>query len=1038
MTQKRVNYSTDPGLINEPGASTPTAFTPKDPASEQPFGPPELVKIVKRIFSTARETPNLAQCAPALTSGSSITEEMPTQKETLESKPSKRPPNREATAPAKELVTPKDRAHIHDVECCGPGDWEKPNPSNTYIPSLLNDNTGLSSRQLPSPSPVRAADRSTPPDEEQIRNASWKPQDGPASQCEYVSPPPPIVNIAITIARCVQETMDQAQPSHAPMVATQNTTNSPLQHRAETEGAPKQSPQPMVPGETHGHTATCTPVNMQQIALTKIRIIIDQLTGQLLSTIKYIQRINQQYNTSVQHIITATNHKVQQTSIYIPLIRNHPTIDDTLDAKIAKPLIECVDQHYHQIYEEQYNKMFTNTQQTYLHILSENQLTPIKHLAEKILLDSLENFANYIRFKFKNDHHSNPIMATPPPTRTNNKQTDHTISTHHHTSPNVLENDPTETQAHNHSTPSPINTENNTTNNTTRSGKSHKQRIKYKKEHTVENCLNPHCFTCAKNNIINLSDSTLTRNQILLLNKGLSFVPTAKNAPAHEILRDFNTITNKTKRKLKRLINPPRTPRPNDEPTLIRKTEQFNDNTNTQNLGPKPLEDAFLAMKNEIANIKETHTTKYNLTRGERLALTQLSSNHDLIINKADKGFTIVVRNRDEYIKAGLEHLSDKNTYISLERNYTNDVTHIITNTLKDLCTRGLISPNMKEYCLPPKSPRTALIYFLAKIHENPIGIRPIVSTVNSATANLAECLYFYLQPIMKSLPAYLKDTGQFLEEISNIQVHKNTWLITVDVKSLYTNIPNDEGIQACYEAWRRQELTDPQHPPAETLRHLLELVLKLNTFEFNEKYYLQIFGTAMGSKLAPAYANTFMGRLEVAILDSSPTKPTYYRRFIDDIFMIWPHSEEELDKFITHMNNQNKSIQFTYEKNLTKITFLDVIVSKQNDQTDTDSPIKLSTRTHIKNTNKQLYVKNESYHPPGTGKGIIIGEAIRYLRTNSNSNSFHKMIHKHKRNLAKRGYNKNKINNILSNIKFSDRHKYKVTRNKKPNNQVL
>ena len=117
MTQKRVDYFTDPGLINEPGASTPTAFTPKDPASEQPFGPPELVKIVKRIFSTARETPNLAQCTPALTSGSSITEEMPTQKETLESKPSKRPPNREATAPAKELVTPKDRAHIHDVEC---------------------------------------------------------------------------------------------------------------------------------------------------------------------------------------------------------------------------------------------------------------------------------------------------------------------------------------------------------------------------------------------------------------------------------------------------------------------------------------------------------------------------------------------------------------------------------------------------------------------------------------------------------------------------------------------------------------------------------------------------------------------------------------------------------------------------------------------------------------------------------------------------------------------------------------------------------
>ena len=65
------------------------------------------------------------------------------------------------------------------------------------------------------------------------------------------------------------------------------------------------------------------------------------------------------------------------------------------------------------------------------------------------------------------------------------------------------------------------------------------------------------------------------------------------------------------------------------------------------------------------------------------------------------------------------------------------------------------------------------------------------------------------------------------------------------------------------------KNLLTPQHPPAETLRLLLELVLKLNTFEFSEKYYLQIFATAMGFNLAPAYANTFMGKLEAVMLDS-------------------------------------------------------------------------------------------------------------------------------------------------------------------------
>ena len=64
-----------------------------------------------------------------------------------------------------------------------------------------------------------------------------------------------------------------------------------------------------------------------------------------------------------------------------------------------------------------------------------------------------------------------------------------------------------------------------------------------------------------------------------------------------------------------------------------------------------------------------------------------------------------------------------------------------------------------------------------------------------------------------------------------------------------------------------------------------------------------------------------------------------------------------------------------------------------------------LQTRTHIKPTNKQLYVRYDSYHPPGTGKGVIIGEAVRYLHTNSDPKQFTNVIHKHKKNLAKRDY---------------------------------
>ena len=176
-----------------------------------------------------------------------------------------------------------------------------------------------------------------------------------------------------------------------------------------------------------------------------------------------------------------------------------------------------------------------------------------------------------------------------------------------------------------------------------------------------------------------------------------------------------------------------------------------------------------------------------------------------------------------------------------------------------------------------------------------------------------------------------------------------------------------------------------------------------------------------MGSRLAPAYANVFMGNLEAKILIDSHLKPLYYRRFIGDIFMIWSFSEHKLDQFIAYMNQANKSIQFTYEKHHKEITFLDVKVYKQSTR-DKPNECTLATKTHIKPTNKQLYVRHDSYHPPGTGKGIIIGEATRFLRTNSDPRNLSKILLKHKRNLMKRGYSNAAITKQLKSIKFTNR----------------
>ena len=50
----------------------------------------------------------------------------------------------------------------------------------------------------------------------------------------------------------------------------------------------------------------------------------------------------------------------------------------------------------------------------------------------------------------------------------------------------------------------------------------------------------------------------------------------------------------------------------------------------------------------------------------------------------------------------------------------------------------------------------------------------------------------------------------------------------------------------------------------------MLRLILKENSFQFNGKNYLQIYGTAMGTKMAVAFANIFMAKIEMNILSKS------------------------------------------------------------------------------------------------------------------------------------------------------------------------
>ena len=88
---------------------------------------------------------------------------------------------------------------------------------------------------------------------------------------------------------------------------------------------------------------------------------------------------------------------------------------------------------------------------------------------------------------------------------------------------------------------------------------------------------------------------------------------------------------------------------------------------------------------------------------------------------------------------------------------------------------------------------------------------------------------------------------------------------------------------------------------------------------------YQQVQGTAMGTKMAPSYANLFMDSLETCFLKDEPLQPALWRRYIDDIFCVWTGSRKSLEAFLHRLNSCHPTIHFTWTISTEGIVFLDI-----------------------------------------------------------------------------------------------------------------
>ena len=160
---------------------------------------------------------------------------------------------------------------------------------------------------------------------------------------------------------------------------------------------------------------------------------------------------------------------------------------------------------------------------------------------------------------------------------------------------------------------------------------------------------------------------------------------------------------------------------------------------------------------------------------------------------------------------------------------------------------------------------KPARFYLLPKVHRKGVPGRPVVSACGSATEGLSEIVDFFLQPYLPDIPSFFKDTDDLIRRIRNItDLPSDVLLVTLDVVSLYPGIPHDFGLCA-----HKDFLLDRYLPTivVNGIHNMTDLVLKKNVFELNSECFLQTSGTAIGTKMAPVYANIVMSIFERNLL---------------------------------------------------------------------------------------------------------------------------------------------------------------------------
>ena len=206
------------------------------------------------------------------------------------------------------------------------------------------------------------------------------------------------------------------------------------------------------------------------------------------------------------------------------------------------------------------------------------------------------------------------------------------------------------------------------------------------------------------------------------------------------------------------------------------------------------------------------------------------------------------------------------------------------------------------------------------------------MSSYGSVIYGVAKELTKILKPFVGKSPHHINNAHDFAEHVKHITLAPGECLSSYDVSALFTSVPVDPALRVIKDLLEKDPtLEDSTVLPVEDIILLIEFCLKNMYFSFQDQFYEQVKGAAMGSLVNPIVANLYMEYFEQKALITGP-HPRLWQKYVDDTFVI--QKEIHKQNFLQHISNADHAIHFTVENNKEDdaIPFLDTIVKPEAD----------------------------------------------------------------------------------------------------------